>query len=359
MFLRAYALYARALDGGKTVQMEESIILPVDTDLPTTLAEVRADEDRDEDLADDVEDIVEDSDDDAEADDAAEGFVRYNRAFVAKMSLADDSLKAYYNVIKNTLLGYKGVKSRLSWCNDSYNKGRIRLAKINVRGNSIMLYLALDPARYGGTKYRYRDVGYKKKYEYVPLLLKVRSKRGLGYAVELIADLMAAHHIEAGAPRSAPHAPVRCGLEDLMARNLVRVVGNGVGPIESAATATEDDKAPTLPPVYRAIDTAAAGAQMSDAMALGRLEVRREADSRRGTKRAMVNLDTLSRAFAAGDSVDLQAMRAKHLVPKGTNWIKVCARGTLDKPLVVYANEYSIVAIKMLLLTGGTAVKIK
>ena len=331
------------------MQMEENIILPVEDSLPTTLYEVRADEE-DADIVDDTEDMADDEED---GETESGGFVRYNRAFVAKMSLADDNLKAYYNVIKNALLGYTGVKSRLSWCNDSYNKGRIRLAKINVRGNSIMLYLALDPARYVGTKYRYRDVGYKKKYEYVPMLLKVRSKRGLGYAVELIADLMAKYGIAAGAPRTAHHAPVRCDLEYLMARNLVRVVGNGVGPIDTGARAIFH----TVP--MRAVNVRQANAVMTDAAAMAKLKVRHADVRHNGTKRIVVYIDALARAFDAGEAIDLGALIRKRLVPANTGWIKICARGTLTKPLTVYANDYTTVAVKMILLTGGTAVKTK
>ena len=34
------------------------------------------------------------------------------------------------------------------------------------------------------------------------------------------------------------------------------------------------------------------------------------------------------------------------------------ARGIIDKPLYVYANDFSLAAVKMIALTGGKAIKV-
>lgn len=332
------------------MRKEEMTSLPVDLALPTTFDRVIEEEIEKEDWPD--------TDEDVDGEDA--GFIRYNRAFVAKMSLTADNLKAYYNVIKNALLSYNGVKSRISWCSDTYNKGRIRLAKINVRGNSLMLYLALDPARYEGTKYRYRFVGFKKKFEYVPMLVKVRSKRGLRYALELIADLMANNGIAQGPVPTVAYAPERFALEWLMERNLVRVVGEQEADPEQEADLDEQPVAAPLPvPEAVSVDVACADRTLSDSEAIASLTTESAVSRRKGNKKAMVNIDVISRAFQAGDTVDLDALLAKKLVKSGTGWVKICARGLLDKSLVVKANDFSTVAIKMIVLTGGAAVKIK
>ncbi|MDE6408343.1 MAG: uL15 family ribosomal protein [Anaeroplasmataceae bacterium] len=41
------------------------------------------------------------------------------------------------------------------------------------------------------------------------------------------------------------------------------------------------------------------------------------------------------------------------------DYIKVLARGVLDKPLIIEAQDYSIDAIKMIVLTGGEVRKVK
>lgn len=302
-----------------------------------------------------------------------EGFIRYNRAFIAKMSLTHDHLKAFYNVLKNTLLSYKGVKSRVSWCYDSYNRGRDRLVKINVRGGNLIVYLALDPSRYEGTKYRFRDVGYKAKYAYVPMQIKIRSKRGLRYAVELIADLMTGLSIPQGPVGAVAYAPARESEETLMARNLIRRVGQGEEqeePVVEAAPIVEEpvveepivEEPVVEEPIVEepvAVDIVTADTTLSDREALAALEAEQVRFRTKGNKKAVVNIDVISRAFSAGDVVDLPALIARKLVPASTGHVKVCARGQIDKPLTIKANDFSVIAIKMILLLGGHAIKVK
>ena len=324
-----------------------------------------------------MSDVAEDEEPEVELDEEV-GFIRYNRAFVAKMSMTADNLKAYYNVLKNTLLSYKGVKSRLSWCYDSYNKGRNPIAKINVRGNGLIVYLALDPHRYEGTKYRFRDVSFKKKYADVPMQIKIRSKRGLRYAVELVADIMADLGIKQGEVGSKEYAPARESLEELMARNLVRIVHSHTeeeAEVAAADTAeeikVEDANASNEENLCHSecsvseieepepeVSVVEADVEMSDSEALSALEtgVARRA---KGKKKAVVNIDVISRAFKPGETVDLASLIARRVVPQGTYWFKVCARGSLDKPLTVCANDFSVIAIKMIVLCGGHAVKLK
>ena len=76
------------------------------------------------------------------------------------------------------------------------------------------------------------------------------------------------------------------------------------------------------------------------------------------TKKCIVNLDALSDAYEAGDVVDLESLKAKKLVDKRAKSVKVLARGTINKPLTVRAGEFSDTAIKMIKLTGGTAIHV-
>ena len=87
--------------------------------------------------------------------------------------------------------------------------------------------------------------------------------------------------------------------------------------------------------------------------------IRRDEDVlTKGNKHGIVNVDTLSRSFEAGDRVDINALKSKSLIPYDTGYIKVLARGIIDKPLYVYANDFSLAAVKMIALTGGKAIKV-
>ena len=77
-----------------------------------------------------------------------------------------------------------------------------------------------------------------------------------------------------------------------------------------------------------------------------------------GKRKQIINVDTLSRNFEADERVDVNLLKNRSLVPYDTAYIKVLARGVIDKPLKVYANDFSLSAVKMIALTGGEAVKV-
>ena len=67
-----------------------------------------------------------------------------------------------------------------------------------------------------------------------------------------------------------------------------------------------------------------------------------------------INIDTLSENFKARDVVTLEVLKEKKLVPQKVEFIKILARGVLDKPLTIVADDFSLNAVKMIMLTGGT-----
>ena len=73
----------------------------------------------------------------------------------------------------------------------------------------------------------------------------------------------------------------------------------------------------------------------------------------RGGARGHINIDTLAAHFEPYAHVTLDAMKAKKLVPARVARVKVLARGVLDKPLFVEAQDFSLDAVKMILLVGG------
>lgn len=117
---------------------------------------------------------------------------RYRRTFESRVALSDDEIRKYYSALKNKLLSYRGVKSRISRNVETYNKGRINLAKLDVKSKSLYLYLGMDYEKVAALeegKYHVRDCSQKKKYESVPTLFKIRGPRKLKYAMELL-DLL-------------------------------------------------------------------------------------------------------------------------------------------------------------------------
>lgn len=75
-----------------------------------------------------------------------------------------------------------------------------------------------------------------------------------------------------------------------------------------------------------------------------------------GSKRAQINLDTIAEHFEEGELVHLNALKEKRLLSQNVGFVKILARGTLNKPLTILAQDFSTSALKMILLTGGTPI---
>ena len=76
-------------------------------------------------------------------------------------------------------------------------------------------------------------------------------------------------------------------------------------------------------------------------------------------KIAIVNIGVISENFNENDTVTLEAIKEKGLVPNNIGRLKVLAGGILTKPFTVKAESYSVQAIKMIELMGGTVIILK
>jgi large subunit ribosomal protein L15 len=67
-----------------------------------------------------------------------------------------------------------------------------------------------------------------------------------------------------------------------------------------------------------------------------------------------INVETLEKLFAAGETVDLDTLRAKGIVPKLVDTVKILAEGKLTKKLVIRANRISEAAKAKVEAAGGS-----
>ena len=114
---------------------------------------------------------------------------RYRRSFQSRLAQSQGAVQEYYNIIKNTLLSYKGIKNRISWNYESFNLGRTHVAKFNAKTKTLYLYMALNPEELAESKYTFADMSSKKKYASVPVLMKIKGDRKFKHAMEMIAML--------------------------------------------------------------------------------------------------------------------------------------------------------------------------
>ena len=113
----------------------------------------------------------------------------YKKSFTARVIQSPEDVQERYETLKNALLSYKKVNSRVSWSYDSFKSGRKQLAKFAIRGKSLCLFLAIDPTTLEDSKYNVANAGTSKKYETVPCRLRLSSKRSIKWGLELIAKL--------------------------------------------------------------------------------------------------------------------------------------------------------------------------
>ena len=76
-------------------------------------------------------------------------------------------------------------------------------------------------------------------------------------------------------------------------------------------------------------------------------------------KMGIINVGLISAAYQAGETVDLASLQAKGMIDGNVGRLKVLASGTLDKPLIIKADAFSVQAVKMITLTGGQAIELK
>ncbi len=334
--------------------------------------------------------------------------VRYDRSFEARVIQLDETSKDFYSQIKNEILSYPKVKSRMSWRHETYRLGRVTVAKMQCRGRTLCLYLAIDPALLADTKYLVENVGDVKKNANTPCLYRIKNERRCRYSKQLIEQMFAAMGIgkadEQNVDYKVPYEP----LNDLLARGLVKrieVKSNVFGepapvaldeedddiievirvpvddseeteeilqeeeigtqeeieePIAELISEEQEEPIPEQEPVaeeeHIEVSATAAREAMEDEVAIASVTESGEVSDK--SNPVVVNVDTLSKYFRNGDRVTLKEMKESiPFVSNRATYVKVLARGRINKSLEVEADDFSLDAVKMIVLAGGKVIR--
>lgn len=117
--------------------------------------------------------------------------MKFKRSFIARIIQSCDEYKQYYGEVKHALLSYKKVNSNVAWSNERFNKGRETIARMKIRGKTLVIYLALDPNEYKTSVYHHIDVSDNKSVAGTPMMIKVKSNLGVRKAIRLIDEMLA------------------------------------------------------------------------------------------------------------------------------------------------------------------------
>ncbi|MBR2930491.1 MAG: hypothetical protein IKC32_04610 [Clostridia bacterium] len=195
--------------------------------------------------------------------------IHFSRSLSARLIQSPLNIKNYYSELKNYILSFKGVKSRMSWKHESFNKGRTKLFKLRIRGKTLMLYCALDPDGYEYSKYFHERVT-SKAYLDTPMLVRIKSERALKRAKKLVSDVMEGIPLPPNPKaesvdylKEIPYATTR----ELIDRSLIKVLDQNavikdelptyetVKPVEESAP--EEKKESAFPKVDAAVEAIA------------------------------------------------------------------------------------------------------
>ena len=279
---------------------------------------------------------------------------RYSKSFTAKLIQSPDAIKEYYAELANELLSFDKIRNRISWAASSFYAGRKAAAKFSIRGKTLYLYLALNPQEFQNAKFPVSDESSVKRYETVPLRVKVKSRRGVKHAKELIEILMRKREltrIGTVCVKSMADYPYDT-TKNLLARGLIKLKitdGQMLSDADSLIWADFERRS--------SVSAAEVQNLISDEVAATLIDEREDSVPTR--PKGIINIDTLSQHYEANAAVTLESLKEKKLIGNSVNYVKVLARGVLDKPLTVKLPEFSVDAVKMIILTGGTVIKLK
>ena len=335
--LTLYAFYEEEKEPEKEEDFAAAAILPEEDD------EEPEEEPEEEDETPEVEEKEEDDEEPEEELEpgaprmitAADAIKRRTSTMRGRLRYGSDVNKAIYEELVNHLLQFKNVSRSLTNRADNFKSKGALLAKITLTGKTLKLYLPLDAEQYDYDKY-HQLITEKKGYEEVPFTIKVKSNRGLKYAKELIDEAMA----QAGVERKKKAGEKKSFKELIL--------------LQKGSLLIKNKKTEKL---RSRVDSQDANAQLTDAEAQELIRIKYVPVSDEVKKTAFVGLDKIEDLYNDCDMVNIKTLRKRGLVKDEHNRVKIIGGGTLTKSLKVYADEYSLTAVKMIVLLGGKVVK--
>ena len=150
--------------------------------------------------------------------------IRFRSSFMSRLIQSTENIQSFYSAIKNHVLSYKGIKARGSWNYEAFNKGRVQLVKLNIKGKTLIVNLNLDPKEFNINKYHFVDCSDKPKFAKVPMMMKVRSARALKYTLELIDEMMKQNELVQLEVPTVDYSMPYETTEELAKRGLVKVI---------------------------------------------------------------------------------------------------------------------------------------
>lgn len=111
------------------------------------------------------------------------------KTFEERLRLLNEETSEWHRRLSDALKKVPSVRQTKARYHELYKKGNKGIAKITIKGKSLYVYLAVDPAEYATSRYGIKDVSSIKAYLHYPAKCKVTSNRKLKYLIEIIEKL--------------------------------------------------------------------------------------------------------------------------------------------------------------------------
>ena len=103
-----------------------------------------------------------------------------------KLKRSNDKLKANFKLLDSTLLEHSDVRLIKSKRFMTYKYKNKPICRMQIKGKTLNVYLALNPTLYNDSKYVFIDASSIKVFENYPMRMKITSPRQLRWTKELI-----------------------------------------------------------------------------------------------------------------------------------------------------------------------------
>ena len=307
---------------------------------------------------DNTEDVVEATKNPIYFVNSSKVFIKERKSFYAKLVESDQFIKDYYSKLKNRLLKFTKVKARMSWKYEAFSLGKVKLAKIQIRGRYLVLYLSLDTSKYKLSKVKSEDASKYETFSDTPLMIRIKDETRLSIAFNLIEDLRKRYLLEEGfLTEEIDYASDLIDSESLIEAGQIKTYAK-----------VEDYTEEELKQIKKYSENAKVNKKFSVYREESRLTISIDENNEFVQKeeivlvplegeRDIIFLDQINDNYKNGDIVNLESLIKKGLLKDNIKFYKVTYRGgTFNKTLTVEAQAFSKAAEKVLSDNGSKAI---
>ncbi len=284
--------------------------------------------------------------------DGSKVFIKERKSFEAKLIQSSKETQNYYNVIKNRLLSFTKVKSKISWKYESFTINKVKLAKLQIRGRFLVLYLALDLKKYPKER-RLEDSSKYDLFKDTPVTLRIKDDTRLEFALDLIEDLRRRFLLEEGfLKEDHDYSKVFENDEELKNKGLIKVYAKFGDPdVPMIMQKNQDDKKNINFNVYKEVSEYVLSIDENNEFK----EVEQIIKVPLNGVKDVIYLDVLNDNFTEDDVITLNLLKERKLLPQNVDFYKVIYRGgNITKKLHIISSAQSTIVEKIVTDFGGT-----